>query len=159
VTRKAIINSIPNLHIYPSRFGQNWQILLPISEKYSCHYLDKCHYKYVVREGSHSRINKDDVQKKLRLFDGHKDILINSVSKIRLANKESVLLEIADKYERKKMYLYIEQGFDKLAEKHFTSLKRKQLRDFVFIYLMKTKLYSLVKGIKRKLKVGYEKVH
>jgi glycosyltransferase involved in cell wall biosynthesis len=63
VTRKAIINSIPNLHIYPSRFGQNWQILLPISEKYSCHYLDKCHYKYVVREGSHSRINKDDVQK------------------------------------------------------------------------------------------------
>jgi glycosyltransferase involved in cell wall biosynthesis len=161
VTRNALINSIPSLHIYPSRFGQNWQLLLAISAKYDCHYLNRCHYKYVVRGGSHSREGGNDLQKKIAICDGHKDILFNSVKRYSVLPKEqdSLLSRIEDKYERKKMHIYIEAYAPLMACRHFQLIKHKIFEDYMYIGVSKAKLYSFAKKAKKLIWGGNEKLH
>lgn len=45
----------PDLKIYESSAGQNWQILIPFAGKYKCGYIDEDMYFIANREGSHSR--------------------------------------------------------------------------------------------------------
>lgn len=55
LTRTASLKKvIPNLTIFESREGQNWQLMLPLA--YSCQYgyLDEVLVKYVIHEDSHS---------------------------------------------------------------------------------------------------------
>lgn len=58
VRTKSLRRVIPNLHIYESREGQNWQMMLPLA--YSCKvgYLDEILFKYVVHENSHSHTKR-----------------------------------------------------------------------------------------------------
>lgn len=50
----------PNREIYPSREGQNWQIMLPMFYKYDSYYIDKPMFYFVIREDSisHAASNK-----------------------------------------------------------------------------------------------------
>lgn len=51
VRRDSIIKALPDLNIYESREGQNWQLMLPLA--YTCKhgYLDEVLFKYVVQIG------------------------------------------------------------------------------------------------------------
>lgn len=42
----------PDREIYPSREGQNWQIMLPMFYRYEAHYIDKPMFYFVIREDS-----------------------------------------------------------------------------------------------------------
>lgn len=42
----------PRREIYPSREGQNWQIMLPMFYNYDSHYIDKPMFYFVIREDS-----------------------------------------------------------------------------------------------------------
>lgn len=55
VRTEALKSVLPNLEIYESREGQNWQMMLPLA--YSCKYgyLNEVLFKYVVHWDSHSR--------------------------------------------------------------------------------------------------------
>ena len=85
--REAILDAIPDRHIIPSRLGQNWQILLPLSYKYACGYIKEDLFTYIVREDSHSRKNNslDEVLIKLR---SHNDLLVNILDDMGLADSK-----------------------------------------------------------------------
>lgn len=42
----------PDREIYPSREGQNWQIMLPMFYQYEAHFIDKPMFYFVIREDS-----------------------------------------------------------------------------------------------------------
>ncbi len=51
----AFVDVNPSKSIYPSRYGQNIQMLMPISYKYKCGHLKKVLYKRIDRENSLSK--------------------------------------------------------------------------------------------------------
>lgn len=58
VKSESLKKAIPDLDIYESREGQNWQLMLPLA--YSCRvgYLDEVLFKYVVHADSHSHTRR-----------------------------------------------------------------------------------------------------
>lgn len=71
VRTKCLKKAIPNLHIFESREGQNWQFMLPLA--YSCKwgYLNESLFKYVVRNDSHShakRSYEDEIRRRNNIF-------------------------------------------------------------------------------------------
>lgn len=51
--RTSAFDSVnPQREIYPSREGQNWQIMLPMFYKYDSYYIDKPMFYFVIREDS-----------------------------------------------------------------------------------------------------------
>lgn len=56
MVRASILKeAIPDLAIYESREGQNWQLMLPLAYSYKCGYLNEVLFKYVIHSDSHSR--------------------------------------------------------------------------------------------------------
>ena len=54
--RSCLLKEVyPDLRIYESPAGQNWQILIPIAGKYKCGFIDEDLYHVAVRKNSHSR--------------------------------------------------------------------------------------------------------
>lgn len=107
VTTKAFLEAIPSRDIYQTRIGQNWQLLLPLSYKNKCGYLNKILFTYVVRKGSHSRIEKQEEDLIKRTL-GEEDVLKVTISSIDMLQEEkNKYLKIAkNKYERERLRLY-----------------------------------------------------
>lgn len=60
----------PDLTIYETYVGQNWQILIPIAGKGKCGYIDEELYHIAVRSNSHSRCQRslqEEVDRRLEL--------------------------------------------------------------------------------------------
>ena len=66
---KCLLDVLPNRSIYPSRSGQNFQLLFPISLKYKIGYIHKILGKYVIRSSSMSRTIKSKPKHNAELFD------------------------------------------------------------------------------------------
>lgn len=68
----------PDLTIYESSAGQNWQILIPFAGRYKCGYLDEDMYFIANREGSHSR-KKRNLDEMIKRYLELKKILTISI--------------------------------------------------------------------------------
>lgn len=80
----ALFAFYPDRNIYPSRFGQNMQILLPVAYKQKFGYIDEPLMTYVLHEDSHSQAKspeeqyqKDEVNQK-----GYRDIYLHMLGLI-----------------------------------------------------------------------------
>ena len=78
---EAIRSAIPDLHIYESREGQNWQMLLPITYMYRCGYLNEVLFHCVVHKDSHSR-QKRSLEQRLAREEEFIAICTRTVEKI-----------------------------------------------------------------------------
>ena len=78
---EAFDKAAKNRNIYPSRAGQNYQLVLPVAYNSKCGYLDKFVLNYIIREDSHSH-SVNDLKKQLNRCDDHKDILFNTINEI-----------------------------------------------------------------------------
>lgn len=155
VRTKAFLDVNPNKIIYESRAGQNWQMLLPITYKYKCGFIDEPLYIYVVRGNSHSH-TQIDYNKMLKRLDDHEDILINTIEKIDMhkEEKDKYLSIIKQKYIRKKLYTASEFLDKKLADKQYSILKNNNIataNDFIQYLSCKNKMLNL--GIKGLIKI------
>lgn len=107
IRTEAFLDVNPNREIYKyTRGGQNWQMLLPITYKYKCGYIDESLYTYVVRKSSHSHKTKD-IYGLLEECDSHEDILINTINRINMSKdeKERYTKIIKEKYIEKRIRL------------------------------------------------------
>lgn len=92
--------------VFPSKYGQNWQLLLPVLFNSECGFINEILADYYVREDSHSRSWKN-VDKRKQKFSGHKRILLETVRNISNLNKQE-LIKIEELVNRK--YEYIESN-------------------------------------------------
>ena len=101
-SRDAFIKTHPDMHIYESRGGQNWQMILPIVYSYRCGYIDDFLYNYVVRDNSHSR-NVRTEEELIDRSNEHKDILVNVIKEMNIPEEESYL-DIIEKKNMKEIF-------------------------------------------------------
>ena len=167
VRRDAFLEAIPSRHIYESRAGQNWQVLLPLCYNFEYGYIEEELFSYVIYEGSHSRINKtiEDVYKKL---ERHDDILRTVLTEMGL--KDSKYYKLLDeKLVRKQFdnaYFYknkrlLKEKYNILKDTNKAS-KRDTLIYLAGRYRCFDKLYTIFKAAKKKRRaklwfINYEK--
>ena len=154
VRTELFLDVNPNRRIYESRAGQNWQMLLPITYKYKCGFIDEALYIYVVRKKSHSH-NIIDYKKMLNRCDEHENILVNTIASIDMQEKEKkkYLSIIKEKYIRKKLYLASDFKDKNLSNKQYKILKNNNIanrNDFIQYLSCKNMLCNIaIKGFRK----------
>lgn len=86
--------------IYPSRQGQNWQILLPMFYFYKSGYIDKPMFYFVEREGSVSNI-EFDIQRKIEQLEEYERILLKTIETMEFVEKQQCIDKVRIKYSKK----------------------------------------------------------
>lgn len=81
VRRDSLIKAIPGLHIYESREGQNWQLMLPLAYTCKYGYIDEVLFKYVVHNDSHSHM-KRDYDKEINRRDNFYTLQVETINNI-----------------------------------------------------------------------------
>lgn len=79
----AFLQVNPDRIVYPSRFGQNIQLVAPVAYRYRCGYLDDPLYCYVVYENSMSRNGGvQTLERQIAQLDGLEDIDLHVLEQI-----------------------------------------------------------------------------
>lgn len=146
--------------IYEGRGGQNWQMLLPITYKYKCGYIDEPLYIYVVRNNSHSHSNTSLDGEIDRTFK-HEDLLTNTLAFIDMSNteKNKYIKIIKEKYIKKRFHIACMYNDKKLAEKYYEEVKSNNIntvKDRITYLRVQNNvlglIYKTVKRIRRLIK-------
>lgn len=134
VRTSCLFDVLTNRQIYPSRHGQNFQLLLPLYYKYKRGFLNNPLYNYVVYDDSmsHSPNTFDDT---IRMRDGRYEIKVNTILRIkdmREDERKTYLQRLAINELRYRIAVAYE--YDKLeyARIQLAKLRKKgvlQLRD------------------------------
>lgn len=153
VRREAFLDTCPSRHIYESRAGQNWQVLLPLCYKYECGYLNEELFSYVIYDDSHSRSDKNIKQVYERL-EKHDDILRHVLRDMGLEESEYFRM-LDDKLIRKQFdnaYFYKDKKLLKEKYQALKDLNKVTQRDTLIYWSGKNmfvdKMYSLFKLVK-----------
>ena len=81
VRREAFLEAIPTKHIFESKEGQNWQLMLPLSYLYKCYYVDEMLLKCVQHSDSHSRKERN-IEEKITREEGFIVLCTETIKKI-----------------------------------------------------------------------------
>mgnify|MGYP000700747820 FL=1 len=79
VRMSAFDDANPNRYIFPTRRGQDWQMLLPIMYKYKCGFIDEPLYEYYIRKGSMSDQTNDILETVLHRYDMYEESITETV--------------------------------------------------------------------------------
>lgn len=92
----AFLKSNPKRSIYPSRHGQNWQMLLPMVYGRKFPFIDEPLYYYVVYQKSLSRSYKT-YEKEVEQIEGFHKLLIHTLAEMDISDEErSHALEVVE---------------------------------------------------------------
>lgn len=146
----------PKMEIYPSRAGQNLQMLLPIAYKYKCGYIDEFLCTYYIRKNSYSRNKHDTLEKSINEYNNHIDVLKNTLESIGVYKKYEELIKY--KFLRLKLNSALNFKDFILAKKLYEELKddnQLKYKDKINFFIKKNKMLSFtskkIKNIMRKL--------
>lgn len=124
--------------IYPSRAGQNWQLLLPVFYQYQSGYIDKPMFYFVVRKDSISNITQyqstEDIIQKLEEYER---ILINTLIRMKIPEENLYIKKIKTKYELQKFYVYVYAHESDNIEQQYQLLKENNIKPNIKIWLAK----------------------
>lgn len=152
--------SYPDRSIYPSRYGQNIQLLFPCAYKGKFGFIDKPLMEYILQPTSLSRANHSQAskEKSLENANGYYDIRITVLKQFfnGIHSKEALFYKkLADKsLYRQIMSIAIEANNKKLMKEAFENLKALgiSLDDKINYYKKVSPPYSLFFRLQRKLK-------
>ena len=127
----------PDRKIYPSRGGQNLQIILPAVYKEKAIYIDKPLMQYNVHEQSLSSVrNGNDGRKNFEMTYRFEDIYINIIESICEEDKEFYLLKIQRSSIRTRMGIakkYKNAELMKTVKKEYSSVGGMTINDRITI--------------------------
>ncbi len=126
----------PDLTIYETNVGQNWQILIPIAGRGKCGYIDEEQYHIAVRQDSHSRSKRslsEEVARRMELkkvlllgieISGRKDRDYQTIVDIKYLHILYKIYVDAEEYElAKECYRNLEQHDAILPDEYTQYLK------------------------------------
>jgi len=90
IRMKCFDNANPDRFIYPTRTGQNWQMLLPVLYHYKCGYLDEALYTYILHKGSMSDESKDTYQQKCVRLYNYEKLILETLNHMKVAEIEEL---------------------------------------------------------------------
>lgn len=154
VKTDSLISVLPNLEIYESREGQNWQLMLPLS--YSCKYgyLNEILFKYVIHDDSHSHLKRtyeEQIERRNNFYILHKNT-IEKIIGMSENEKEywynySYEKQLKEKYKISLQYRRFNEAlvYNKELKKHKIELK---FSEKLFVYGLYCILIAIMKKIK-----------
>lgn len=158
--RTAALREIyPDLRIYESSAGQNWQILIPMAGRHLCGFIDEDLYHVIYWPDSHSR-QKRTLQQEIDRRMELKKVLLDGIShsQRRDRNYEEI---VRIKYERLLFLVYLHYGDLGNAKKCYrTAAKASAMTQHEKLLYMKNfcplryRLYLVVDLCKRAARKG-----
>lgn len=120
--KTAMLREIyPDLTIYETKVGQNWQILIPIAGKGRCGFIDEEQYHIAIRQDSHSRSNRTLEEEVARQM-GLKNVLLIGIAKSGRTDRD--YQKIVDlKYQRVLFHIYLDAKHWKKAKECYWALE------------------------------------
>jgi glycosyltransferase involved in cell wall biosynthesis len=123
IRTEALRAIYPDLQIYESRQGQNWQILIPMAGAHVCGYIDEPLFQYVIRQDSHSH-QKRTLEECLERYDGLEDILRRGVAIAERSDRDyGRIIDI--KRLKKLLRIYLEYGDGQNADQCYQKLRKE----------------------------------
>ena len=123
VKREAFLDIYPERQIKVSSAGQNWQLLIPLTSRFLCGYIDEDLYHIAFRKGSHSRQN-DDYAHQIARQEELKKVLLSSID-ISGRNDQDYLTIVETKYIRRYFNIAISAGHLTEAKMYYKRLKKQ----------------------------------
>lgn len=137
VRRNAFLEIYPERKIKVYSAGQNWQLLIPLSGRYKCGYIDEDLYHIAVRNGSHSRQNLN-YEKQIQRQKDLKEILLSSID---IANRKDLdyYQLVEEKYVRRFFMISLQCNEFEQAKIYYNQLKefewlKKQDNELILFY-------------------------
>lgn len=124
VVRMDVFDRVnPNREIYPSRQGQNWQLLLPVFYAHKSAFYDKPLYYVVDNASSVSRNPHKHYEKAQAQNREYEKILINTLNAMQIPDRDAYLRMVKLKYIRRRMCTAIDFGKMPDAVQEYKRLK------------------------------------
>ena len=125
VVRMSVFDLVnPKREIYPSRQGQNWQLLLPIFYHYKSAFYEKPLYYVIDDSNSVSREPLKSYDKLMRVTDEYEKILVNVLNGMEIPDRQKYLDMVKVKYLRYRMMHGINFGHYDTVISNYKALKK-----------------------------------
>lgn len=102
ITRHILLECYPDLDFFESRAGQNWQMLVPVSSRTLCGYIDEPLYTVYEHSDSHSR-HQRSAEQMYRRWEMFTDVLRHAIAVSR-CNQEKYLNLVEENRARQQFY-------------------------------------------------------
>ena len=158
VRTEPLFKFYPDRSIYPSRFGQNLQILLPVVYHQKCGFIDEPLMEYIKQEDSLSSVKSFDLalQKALQNARGYWDIREHLIKCIitELPEQERWQKQVYAEYCRNIIQIALEHKSKPLLQEYYAELKKNAiptLNDKISYYKLVCKPVSFCLRLVRKI--------
>lgn len=88
VRTEAFFESHPSGQIFPSRSGQNYQMLLPLYYGYKRYFMNKALYNYIKSKNSHSDREYSAINNRETTYNHHKEIFIETMKAMLMPERQ-----------------------------------------------------------------------
>jgi len=158
IRMRDFLRANPDKDIYESRFGQNFQMLLPIYYYGKRYFMDECLYNYVIYEDSLSHDIKT-LEDHYRHYAGYRDIIWHTLERIDMSETERQRYWqiVCDDDIRKHFMLAVNMQARAEMDEYYHLLKEKggltkqlRLRYFLGKHQKLKKLAKHIYGVARK---------
>ena len=122
ITRNLLLECYPDLDIYESRVGQNWQLLVPAASRSKCGYIDQDLYWVYVHEDSHSR-KKRSYQQEYERWDAFTEVLLHAIE-VSQCNQTACAQLVLENCARQKFYYAIAEKNKAVMRETFRVLQK-----------------------------------
>ena len=153
MVRTSVFKKVnPKLKIYPSRIGQNWQMLLPVYYQNKRYFLDTPLCSYIKYNSSLSQ-GDDSFDKKMHRHHEHEDVLLNTLNSMEMSSEDRTKYvdRVMLSYLKKRLGCAFEYRNISVFNKNVLLMKEKYQIDTTtkfYIYTIKFKpVYYIVKKV------------
>lgn len=129
VRREAFFKAHPTKKIFPSRQGQNWQLLLPLAYRCKYGYINEPLCIYVIRENSHYHSPRT-LQQQVQRHTDFIDLLTATIKPLNVPNETELLNFVWSKFMHKNLMLGINNGDANLIYEYLQAAQEKKLNIF-----------------------------
>lgn len=153
IRTKALLDVNPNRFIFPSRDGQDIQMLLPLLYKYKCGYIDEPLFIYVRRGGSMSNSIKQTLHAQIKKWNAYEKIMEETIINTKIGDQERNLALAKAQFAKRKIDVAFENYDKKAAAIFYKDLKKIEGKNHKYYYKMifaNNKLFHLISSLRRK---------
>jgi len=145
VRTKGFFETHPSGEIFPSRKGQNWQMLLPVYYKYKRYFLARPLYNYIRHRGGMSLNEAKGFEEKISTYNSQRNIILQTLNTMSLSENERTEFENMVNLKFSSMICKVSYDFGnyELLRLEYCKLKKMNLTSY------KLRLRVLLAGLKQ----------
>lgn len=110
IRMEAFDKANPDRYIYPTRTGQDWQMLLPVLYYYKCGYIPDSLYIYIINSHSLSQKAKGSFEKEKKQLSNYEEIICETIRHMNITQKQKYIEKVCHYYSQQQLSLGFRYG-------------------------------------------------